>query len=350
MMTPAVPLASRLQATVARLVGRLPDGVARGLSLAPPLLIDGQTLDPHVQGIRALRAPLNRHGLCEPTVALGRQRYVHEAIALRAAPAAVRSVRDVTVAGAAGSLDARLYEPVDPTTDLLVYFHGGGFVLGDLDTHDEPCRLLCRDARTRVLSVAYRLAPEHPFPAAVNDAIAAVRWAADQAGTLGASRVSVGGDSAGGCLATVAARTLADAPQRPAAQLLVYPLVDVAARAPSHALFGRAGLFLTEADVADFTRHYAASPMDPRASPLRSDTFVDQSPALVAVAGFDILRDEGVAYARALRAAGTSTHECTFPSLVHGFLHMTPAVPAAAQAVHTIAAAWRALLDTLPSP
>jgi acetyl esterase len=350
MTTPVAPLASRLQASVARLVGRLPDGLARGLSLSSPLLIDGQTLDPHVQGIRALRAPLNRHGLCEPTVHAGRRRYVLEAISLRATPTAVGSVRALTVPGAIGALDARLYEPVEPTDDLLVYFHGGGFVLGDLDTHDEPCRLLCRDARTRVLSVAYRLAPEHPFPAAVDDAIAAVRWATDQAGALGASRVSVGGDSAGGCLATVAARTLAAAPQRPAAQLLVYPLVDVAARAPSHALFGRAGLFLTEADVEAFTRYYAASPLDPRASPLRSDTFTNQPPALVAVAGFDILRDEGVAYARALRAAGTITHECTFPSLVHGFLHMTPVVPAAAQAVHRIAAAWRALLDALPSP
>jgi acetyl esterase len=249
MTTPVAPLASRLQASVARLVGRLPDGLARGLSLSSPLLIDGQTLDPHVQGIRALRAPLNRHGLCEPTVQAGRRRYVLEAISLRATPTAVGSVRALTVPGAIGALDARLYEPVEPTDDLLVYFHGGGFVLGDLDTHDEPCRLLCRDARTQVLSVAYRLAPEHPFPAAVDDAIAAVRWATDQAGALGASRVSVGGDSAGGCLATVAARTLAAAPQRPAAQLLVYPLVDVAARAPSHALFGRAGLFLTEADV-----------------------------------------------------------------------------------------------------
>jgi acetyl esterase len=348
MSTPSLPLDARLQAGVARLVGRLPGALARGLSFAPPLMIDGHTLDPHVQGIRALRAPLHRHGLCQPTVAIGRLRYVREAVALRTAPTAVRTVRDLQVTGANGPLEARLYTPAEPTADLLVYFHGGGFVLGDLDTHDEPCRLLCRDARTQVLSVAYRLAPEHPFPAPVEDAIAAVRWAGEQAASLGATRVSVGGDSAGGCLATVAARALAASPHTPAAQLLVYPLVEAQARTRSHELFGRANLFLTDADCADFVRHYAAAPEDQRASPLRSTSFSDQPPALVVTAGFDILRDEGRAYARALRTAGTETRELTVPTLVHGFLHMTPVVPAAAEAVQAIAAAWRTLLDTLP--
>lgn len=349
MSAPSLPLDARLQASIARLVGRLPGGLARGLSFAPPLVIDGQTLDPHVQGIRALRAPLARHGLCRPTVAIGRQRYVREAVALRVSPTAVGTVRDLAIPGAAGTLDARLYSPPEPSSDLLVYFHGGGFVLGDLDTHDEPCRLLCRDARTQVLSVAYRLAPEHPFPAPVDDAVAALRWASEQAASLGATRVSVGGDSAGGCLATVAARALATSPHAPAAQLLIYPLVESHARTRSHELFGRARLFLTDADCADFVTHYAADAADPRASPLRSTEFADQAPALVVTAGFDILRDEGMAYARALRAAGTSTSELTFSSLVHGFLHMTPVVPAAAQAAHAIASAWRSLLDTRPT-
>lgn len=342
---PALPLDARLQAGVARLVGRLPGALARALSFAPPLVIDGQTLDPHVQGIRALRAPLNRHGLCQPNVAAGRMRYVREAVALRSAPTPIGSVRDLSVPGAAGPLDARLYAPVQPSSDLLVYFHGGGYVLGDLDTHDEPCRLLCRHARTMVLSVAYRLAPEHPFPAPVDDAIAAVRWACDQAASLGAARVSVGGDSAGGCLATAAARALADSPHAPAAQLLIYPLVEAQARSRSHELFGRAGLFLTDEDCADFVRHYAANAADERASPLRSTAFAGQPPALVVTAGFDILRDEGIAYARALRDAGSSVRELSCPSLVHGFLHMTPVVPAAALAVHAIASEWRALLD-----
>lgn len=316
--------------------------------MAPPLTIDGQTLDPHVQGIRALRAPFHPHALCEPTVPIGRLRYVRETASLRLSPTPVRSVRDLTVDGAVGALDARLYEPEEPTSDLLVYFHGGGYVLGDLDTHDEPCRLLCRGARTRVLSVAYRLAPEHPFPAAVDDAIAAVRWATDRVAQLGAARVSVGGDSAGGCLATVAARALNESPHRPVAQLLLYPLVDADARTRSHTLFGRANLFLTEADFADFSRCYVAPPHDPRASPLRSSEFTNQPAALVAVAGFDILRDEGVAYAECLSAAGSNVRVLTFPSLVHGFLHMTPVVPAAALAARTVATAWRDVLDALP--
>jgi acetyl esterase len=348
MSLPTLPLDARLQAGIARCVGRLPSALARGLSFAPPLVIDGQTLDPHVQGIRALRAPLHRHGLCQPTVKIGRERYVREAVALRAAPTSLRTVRDLQVPGADGSLEARLYTPAEATSDLLVYFHGGGFVLGDLETHDEPCRLLCRDARTQILSVAYRLAPEHPFPAPVDDAIAAVQWVGEQAASFGARRVSVGGDSAGGCLATVAARALAATPYAPAAQLLIYPLVDTSTQTRSHELFGRAGLFLTDADCVDFVQHYAPDPLDPRASPLRSAEFAGQAPALVVTAGFDILRDEGIAYARALRDAGTNTHELSFPTLVHGFLHMTPVVPAADAAVRNVASAWRALLDTLP--
>lgn len=349
MSAPPLPLDARLQAAVARLVGRLPSALARGLSFAPPLVIDGQTLDPHVQAIRALRAPLHRHELCQPTVAAGRARYVREVVALRSAPAPVGAVRDLSLPGAAGALDARLYSPAQPSSDLLVYFHGGGYVLGDLDTHDEPCRLLCREARTQVLSVAYRLAPEHPFPEPVDDAIAALQWASAHAATLGAARVSVGGDSAGGCLATVAARALSGSARAPAAQLLIYPLVEAQARTRSHELFGRAALFLTNEDCDAFVRQYAANAEDPRASPLRSPEFANQPAALVVTAGFDILRDEGMAYAQALREAGTSTRELAFPSLVHGFLHMTPMVPAAAQAVTSIATSWRALLDTLPA-
>jgi len=349
MSAPSLPIDARLQSGIARLVGRLPGALARGLSFAPALVIDGQTLDPHVQGIRALRAPLHRHGLCQPNVTAGRARYVREALALRSAPALIGAVRDLSVPGAASALDARLYTPAMPSSDLLVYFHGGGYVLGDLDTHDEPCRLLCRDARTMVLSVAYRLAPEHPFPAPVDDAIAAVQWASAHAATLGATRVSVGGDSAGGCLATVAARALAGSTHAPAAQLLIYPLVEAQARTRSHDLFGHAKLFLTDEDCADFVRHYAAIAEDPRASPLRSPDFANQPAALVVTAGFDILRNEGMAYARALRDAGASTGELAFSSMVHGFLHMTPVVPAAAQAVTSIATTWRALLDTMPA-
>ncbi len=292
-------LRARLESLAGRTIGRLPPRLALALAFERPLVIDGQTLDPHVQAIRASRARLHPYGLCEPTVEAGRRRYTREALALHPSPTAVAEVRALRVAGAAGDLDARLYVPAAPSTSLLVYFHGGGFVIGDLDTHDEACRLLCRDARTRVLSVAYRLAPEHPFPAGHDDALAAFRWARANADTLGAEprHVSVGGDSAGAQLATVVARTLAASPERPHAQLLIYPVTDSVPRTRSHELFGAANLILGAKDMQQFQqllrRGVTVSDDDPRLSPLHAAEFADQPAALVVTAGFDPLRDEG---------------------------------------------------------
>jgi acetyl esterase len=344
-----LPLRARLESLAGRLIGRLPPRLALALAFERPLVIDGQVLDPHVQAIRASRSRLHPYGLCEPTVEAGRRRYAREARALHPHPTPVAEVRALRVAGAAGDLDARLYVPAAPSTSLLVYFHGGGFVIGDLDTHDEVCRLLCRDARTRVLSVAYRLAPEHPFPAGHDDALAAFRWAHAHAGALGAEarHLSVGGDSAGAQLATVVARTLARTPERPHAQLLIYPVTDIAPRTRSHALFGDANLILGTKDMQQFQQllrqGVTVSDDDPRLSPLHAAECSDQPPALVITAGFDPLRDEGRAYAERLRAAGSRVETLEFGSLVHGFVHMTAVSPAARAAMQDIARAWRAL-------
>jgi acetyl esterase len=236
-----------------------------------------------------------------------------------------------------------------------VYLHGGGFVIGDVDTHDEPCRLLCRHAGTHVLSVDYRLAPEHPFPAALDDARAALRWARAHAAALGAdaSRVAVGGDSAGANLATVAARLAAREGAPPDAQLLVYPPTDGPTARPSRALFGD-GWFLDRADRDAFMAHYTAGAgvgeEDPRISPLRAADLGGLPPALVVTAGFDILRDEGEAYAAALAAAGTPVRAYGEDALPHGFIHMTGVAPAAHRAVVRLAFEWRALLDPAVRP
>ena len=168
-----------------RAISHLPDRVKIWLSGTAPVVVDGQQLDPQLQFLRSMRGRHNRPGLVEPTVAAGRARYRRETIAFRGPTTKVGAVRDLEISGASGPLRARHYAPTgDRPAPLTVYFHGGGFVLGDLDTHDEPCRLLCRYAGVHVLSVEYRLAPEHPFPAALDDATAALAWAQANAATL----------------------------------------------------------------------------------------------------------------------------------------------------------------------
>ncbi len=193
----------------------------------------------------------------------------------------VGSVEDLTVPGAAGDRPARLYRPAtDGPHPTVVYLHGGGFVLGDLETHDQTCRRLCLDADVVVLAVDYRLAPEHPFPAGVEDAIAATRWAADQ-GLGGDSRLAIAGDSAGGNFAAVVAQTV---PELLTAQLLIYPTVDAFGDYPSRHQ-NESGYGLEVADMLWFHENYTGgadvSPDDPRFSPLRAESLAGQPPAVV---------------------------------------------------------------------
>lgn len=331
---------------------RLPARVLVALAGSEPLVIDGQQLDAGLHFLRVMRAKRVRHGLAEPTIATGRARYRRDARAFAGRHTRVGSVRELTVSGATGPLGARLYRPRGAGDgSLLVYFHGGGFVIGDPDTHDEPCRVLCSYARTAVLSVAYRLAPEHPFPAAVDDALAAWRWALANAGTLGVDRlrISIGGDSAGGNLAAVVSLLTARTTEVPAAQLLIYPAVDPVTERRSRELFG-AGLFLTMRDVEAFEKAYrggkSGESRDRRVAPLFSSDLDDLPPALVVTAGFDVLRDEGEAFAAALEAAGNSVRLRCFPSLTHGFIHMTDVSPAARRAMREVATGLRELLDS----
>jgi acetyl esterase len=236
----------------------------------------------------------------------------------------IGAVRDVPV----GERPGRLYVPTAATTPgpLLVFFHGGGWVYGDLDSHDPLCRFLAERSGVRVLSVDYRLAPEHPFPAAYDDAVAAYRWAVENAASLGAdvTRLAVGGDSAGGNLAAVTAIEAARAGLPLAFQLLVYPGTDVTRHTESRRLFGR-DLYLTGEFMDRALAYYVPDPddrPDPRVSPLLAVLPAGLAPAYVATAGFDPTRDDGEAYARALSDAGVEVELRRFPDQIHGFLNV----------------------------
>ena len=314
--------------------------------------IDGATLHPEAQLVLALRSLTGskRIGGGVPEVMRARLRRdtrVHQGPVIP-----VGAVRDLTLPGAAGVLPARHYAPrrrAGGPRPLLVFFHGGGFVTGDLDTHDAPCRALCRELGVHVLSVAYRLAPEHPFPAAVDDARASLRHAQREAASFGAdaTRVFVGGDSAGANLAAVTAvLAVRGGEQPPVLQLLIYPTVDSVEERPSMSLFGE-GFLLTRDDILWFRQQYAGAHdlSDPRISPLRAPDLSGLPPAVLITAGFDPLRDEGEAYAEALRLAGNEVDLYRVPDLMHGFINLGSLSQAAHGALVRVASMVRERLE-----
>ena len=265
-------------------------------------------------------------------------------------PPEVASVRAQAAPGAAGPIPLRLYRGLgtkpDAALPALVYYHGGGWVVGDLDSHDGVCRALANAAGCAVVSVDYRLAPEHKFPAAVEDADLALGWIAGNAAALGldGARIAVGGDSAGATLATVAALLARERGfPRLRFQALVYPATEMAMTHPSHREFD-AGLPLTHAAMAWFRGHYLRSLEDRadwRASPLRAVDLAGLPPAYLVTAGFDPLRDEGDAYAARLAAAGVEViHRCR-EGQIHGFLTMGRIIPASGEVIGEIGAALR---------
>lgn len=257
--------------------------------------------------------------------------------------AEVASVEDGTVAGAEGPLPARVYRPAaEGPVPTVVLLHGGGFVIGDLDTHAAMARAICNGTQSVVVAVDYRLAPEAKFPAAAEDAIAAVRDVQARIAEYGGSEVlAVAGDSAGGNLSAVAAQHVPGI----AAQLLVYPATDVLGTYASRDE-NATGYFLDQPTLIWFIGHYADTAEDlndPRISPIRGE-LEGQPPAVVVTAEFDPLRDEGIAYADALAAAGVRVHQTTYPGLIHGFFDMGPWSAACQQAIDETIARFGELL------
>jgi acetyl esterase len=261
-------------------------------------------------------------------------------------------VAEVLALKTARGVPLRLYRPaasVAGPLPALVYFHGGGWTIGDLDTHDVLCRQLCVGAGVVVVSVDYALGPEQRFPRAVEDCLEATRFVQSQAADLGVDvqRVAVGGDSAGGNLAAVVALSLRDAGDTPAAfQLLIYPATDMRAVAPSHTSNGQ-GYLLTSDSIAYYRANYMADPQqwsDWRASPLLAADHSRLPPALVLTAGYDPLRDEGRQYADALSAAGNAVQYLCFERQVHGFITMGKLLDEANTAVAVCVAVLRRAL------
>jgi acetyl esterase len=343
-------LGERLQGAVAAGVVRLPSPLLRLLSGGGTIRIDGQELDAEVQLALAMLRLTGHRDLDTMTPAQARDDIRRNARIFAGTPIPMARIEALTLPGPADAIPAQLYVPrVDGPLPLVVYYHGGGWVVGGLDTHDSTCRFLAREADALVLAVDYRLAPEHRFPAAVEDALAAFQWAVREAGALGGdpARVAVAGDSAGGNLAAVVSQLARDAGGPcPAAQLLIYPATDLSTKRASVKLFST-GFFLTERDMDWYKSHYAPDRslwLDPRTSPLLAESLRGLPPAIVATAGFDVLRDEGEEYARRLKDAGVRVELRRIAGQIHGFANATGVSPAARSAMQGIAGALRGLL------
>lgn len=315
----------------------------------PPRL-DGQELAPDVHALLKLAKWNGETSLVEGrTPEQARTENLESVPAVSGPPRPMARVEPLSIPGPAGDLAARFYVALgapQPPQPLLVYYHGGGWVIGDLDSHDSICRFLADYSGCRVLSVSYRLAPEHPFPAAPEDTLAAFRWAHEHAGDLGIdpARIAVGGDSAGGNLSTVVClQARDDGGPCPAMQLLLYPACDAVGGQVSRDTFAE-GFLLTRNDMEWFEGHYlpdGCEADDPRVSVMRAADVGNLPPAYVATSGFDPLRDEGEAYAARMHEAGVRVALQRYRDQIHGFAHLTAICPSSRAAMFEVSGALR---------
>lgn len=310
-------------------------------------------LDPQIAGILALLEQIGGPTLASGTPEQARATFRISTVDVRdpSTLAPVRSTEDTTIPGPAGEIPVRIYRPdVDGPIPTMAFFHGGGFVIGDIETHDDQARLICRDVGMVVVSVDYRLAPEHKFPAGFEDCLAATHWVSDHIASLGGDpdRIVVGGDSAGGNFAAAVALATRETGPKLAAQFLIYPGVDFVEDAdyPSRAENAE-GYFLTAEDMVWFSENYLAGDTDrnhPHASPIRAADLAGAPPAVIGTAEFDPLRDEGEAYAKALADAGVEVRIQRYDGMIHGFYGLGVHSAAAAAAVTDINTSLRDLL------
>jgi acetyl esterase len=319
---------TRVERVVARAFVSLPAPVLRAVAGPVRRSPEGFELDLQIQALVRLMAI--RDGEEMSANGLGHaRRGIDQSGSLLSRPTPDVTAEDRWVHCAAGQRRVRVYTPASARGRAaagLVWFHGGGFTIGSIESHDGVCRSLASESGVVVASVDYRLAPEHPFPAAVEDAIAATRSIIGDAAAYGVAprAVAVGGDSAGGNLAAVTAQALRGTAARPAFQLLIYPATDFTRSSPSHGYFGK-GLVLTKATMDWFLSSYLSTAdaiQDPRASCLFAKDLTGLAPALVVTAGFDPLRDEGKAYADRMREAGVAVEYVCSEGSVHGFFNM----------------------------
>jgi acetyl esterase len=331
--------------------------LVRRLLAGRPVERDGQLLDPDLQLLGRVGEVLASSGSAMDAAALALQRRQADLAAEATAEPGLDDVLtiDWEVAGADGPLAARLYVPPSDAEfpALLVYFHGGGFVLGSLDSTDPLCRLLAAQSGVRLLSVDYRLAPEHPYPAALEDALAAYRWARERAATFGAEPglIAVGGDSAGANLALVVAHQQPP-DTRPAFVMALYPVTDAERTGGSRAEFGDGGFGPSLEQLAEMERLYLPDGVpdgDTRGAILRADDLSGMPPTYLATAGFDPLRDEGEELARRLHDAGVPIVSRRFRGLVHGYANLTALSAAARDATLDAASSLRSTLALLES-
>jgi acetyl esterase len=307
-------------------------------------------VDQHIAALLAMAQSSDMPPMYEASPEVGRAQYLALTTGLRSPEQVVPvgSTEDITVPGGDGDLPARVYRPEgDGPFPTVVFFHGGGWVIGDLETHDNMARHICRGSSAVVVSVDYRLAPEHPFPAAADDAVASARWIAANLDRFGGDdRLAVAGDSAGGNLSAVVSQVLHAEGTTLAGQLLIYPAVDSDGEYPSRVENAR-GYFLEQPTMEWFYGHYAGTwenPKDPRLAPLHAADLSTQPPTVLVTAEFDPLRDEGEAYAAALKAAGVPVDATRYDGLIHGFFDMGTVSPAAQAAIDETCAKFRELL------
>ena len=339
-----------LQKFILKTLLSLPTPVLRLMSGGSAVYQGGRTLDPHFQFLAAGARNMPAMSSLSATDARAGSAQGLAMMSGKLEPG-VR-VETLTLPGPDGTLNARAYrsDNQDSAAPLLVFAHFGGGVIGDLDTCHAFCGLLARLARCAVLSVDYRLAPEHRFPAGLDDTLAAYRWARDNTARFGApeGHVAVGGDSMGGNFAAIIAQDLQRAGEpQPAFQLLIYPAVDVASETPSMTTYAEA-YPLSRDTMTWFMGHYMGpsdDPANPRLSPIREEDLGGLAPAVVVTAGFDPLVDQGEAYARKLKAAGVPTAYRCYDALAHGFTAFTGAVPAADTACREIAGLVRQAVE-----
>ncbi len=318
---------ARLERAAVTALGRSPERVQR-LIEGPAPTADGVQIEPEVGAALRLLALVPGSSFEDLPLAQARAQIDHEAAVFGGPPVPMHEVREVLIPAEHGDLAARLYRADARDADrLIVYFHGGGWVVGSLESADSACRFLARHSGVSVLAVDYRLAPEHRFPAATEDALTAFRFAVEQADLWGhdPDLIAVGGDSAGGNLAAVLCQDLRTSDEvRPAFQLLFFPVTDLSTKRRSYQLFAD-GFFLTEKQMDWYRDHYLGDhpATDPRVSPLLGQDLTGLPPAYVAVSGFDVLRDEGEAYARRMSAAGVRVALRRHDRLIHAFVNST---------------------------